>query len=242
MSLFGLIKLFGLINRFAGNVQPDFLESGGIDGGKNDRAVQLSSAELRKRLERAFGGVILGGTDGKGNQRFVCMKAGIMIPEKLGFQATDRLDNFLGDQFDLIGNPGKLLQRIQKRRGGGAEKGGCFSGDKLSVWKLDADGRLSRLLGSPERRSDHTAKINSNPCLGHNHFAFINGFVINLAKNALAACVIIAAHNFLLGGIADRIIVLADGQVRQDGARKDVLPGLLEGSPTVCSALTEKVR
>ena len=80
--------------RFAGNVQPDFLESGGIDGGKNDRAVQLSSAELRKRLERAFGGVILGGTDGKGNQRFVCIKAGIMIPEKLGFQATDRIDTF----------------------------------------------------------------------------------------------------------------------------------------------------
>ena len=42
--------------------------------------------------------------------------------------------------------------------------------------------------------------------------------------------------------IADRIIVLADGRVVNDGPRKDVLPTLLGGAPGVCSALTDKVK
>ena len=42
--------------------------------------------------------------------------------------------------------------------------------------------------------------------------------------------------------IADRIIVLADGQVQRDGPRKDILPSLLGAAPEVCSALTDKVR
>ncbi|MCI8870475.1 MAG: ATP-binding cassette domain-containing protein [Lawsonibacter sp.] len=54
--------------------------------------------------------------------------------------------------------------------------------------------------------------------------------------------ILIISHQERILNIADRIIVLADGRVIQDGARKDVLPGLLGGAPTVCSALTEKVR
>ena len=42
--------------------------------------------------------------------------------------------------------------------------------------------------------------------------------------------------------MADRIVVLADGQVQQDGARKDILPTLLGGTGTMCSALTDKIR
>ena len=54
--------------------------------------------------------------------------------------------------------------------------------------------------------------------------------------------ILIISHQERILNIADRIIVLADGQVRQDGARKDVLPSLLGAAPSVCSALTEKVR
>jgi len=54
--------------------------------------------------------------------------------------------------------------------------------------------------------------------------------------------ILIISHQERILNIADRIIVLADGQVRQDGARKDVLPGLLGGTGTMCSALTDKVR
>ena len=54
--------------------------------------------------------------------------------------------------------------------------------------------------------------------------------------------ILIISHQERILNIADRIIVLADGRVQQDGARKDVLPSLLGEAPAVCSALTEKVR
>ena len=54
--------------------------------------------------------------------------------------------------------------------------------------------------------------------------------------------ILIISHQERILNIADRIIVLADGKVQQDGARKDILPGLLEAAPAACSALTDKVR
>ena len=54
--------------------------------------------------------------------------------------------------------------------------------------------------------------------------------------------ILIISHQERILNIADRIVVLADGQVRQDGARKDILPSLLGGTGTMCSALTDKVR
>ena len=54
--------------------------------------------------------------------------------------------------------------------------------------------------------------------------------------------IIVISHQERILNIADRIVVLADGQVRQDGARKDILPTLLGGTGTMCSALTDKIR
>lgn len=54
--------------------------------------------------------------------------------------------------------------------------------------------------------------------------------------------ILIISHQERILNIADRIIVLADGKVQQDGARKDILPGLLGEAPSMCSALTDKVR
>ena len=54
--------------------------------------------------------------------------------------------------------------------------------------------------------------------------------------------IIIISHQERILNIADRIVVLADGRVQQDGARKDILPGLLDSSSSVCSALSDKVR
>ena len=54
--------------------------------------------------------------------------------------------------------------------------------------------------------------------------------------------ILIISHQERILNIADRIVVLADGRVQQDGARKDVLPGLLDSSSSVCSALSDKVR
>ena len=54
--------------------------------------------------------------------------------------------------------------------------------------------------------------------------------------------ILIISHQERILNIADRIIVLADGRVVNDGPRKDILPTLLGGAPSVCSALTDKVR
>lgn len=54
--------------------------------------------------------------------------------------------------------------------------------------------------------------------------------------------ILIISHQERILNIADRIIVLADGQVVNDGPRKDILPTLLGGAPGVCGALADKVR
>ncbi|MEY8403673.1 ATP-binding cassette domain-containing protein [Oscillospiraceae bacterium 44-34] len=54
--------------------------------------------------------------------------------------------------------------------------------------------------------------------------------------------ILIISHQERILNIADRIIVLADGKVVNDGPRKDVLPTLLGGAPGVCGALADKVR
>ena len=54
--------------------------------------------------------------------------------------------------------------------------------------------------------------------------------------------ILIISHQERILNIADRIIVLADGRVINDGPRKDVLPTLLGGAPGVCGALADKVR
>ena len=55
--------------------------------------------------------------------------------------------------------------------------------------------------------------------------------------------IIIISHQERILDIADKIVVLANGQVTQFGSKDEVLPALLAGSsPTVCSALSDKVR
>ena len=54
--------------------------------------------------------------------------------------------------------------------------------------------------------------------------------------------ILIISHQERILNIADRIIVLADGQVRSQGTRDEILPELLGAAPGVCSALSDKVK
>ena len=54
--------------------------------------------------------------------------------------------------------------------------------------------------------------------------------------------ILIISHQERILNIADRIVVLAEGRVKNDGPRKDILPTLLGGAPGVCGALADKVR
>ncbi len=51
--------------------------------------------------------------------------------------------------------------------------------------------------------------------------------------------ILIISHQERILNIADRIIVIADGKIRDDGNKQDILPGLLTAS--ACSVLTEKL-
>ena len=52
--------------------------------------------------------------------------------------------------------------------------------------------------------------------------------------------IMIISHQERILNIADRIIVIADGQIRQDGTRDQILPTLL-GTSSACSVLTGKL-
>ena len=52
--------------------------------------------------------------------------------------------------------------------------------------------------------------------------------------------ILIISHQERILNIADRIIVIADGKILQDGKREDILPSLL-GTSSTCSVLTGKL-
>ncbi len=52
--------------------------------------------------------------------------------------------------------------------------------------------------------------------------------------------ILIISHQERILNIADRIIVIADGKIKEDGKKDDILPSLLNTSAT-CSVLTEKL-
>lgn len=52
--------------------------------------------------------------------------------------------------------------------------------------------------------------------------------------------ILIISHQERILNIADRIIVIADGKIKEDGKKDDILPSLLNTAAT-CSVLTEKL-
>lgn len=56
----------------------------------------------------------------------------------------------------------------------------------------------------------------------------------------LGGSIMIISHQERILNIADRVIVIADGQIRADGARQDILPELL-GQGDTCTVLTDKL-
>ncbi len=53
--------------------------------------------------------------------------------------------------------------------------------------------------------------------------------------------IIIISHQERILSIADRIIVVAGGQVQQDGPKEKILPGLLGADSAACKVLTDKL-
>ena len=112
------------------------------------------------------------------------------------------------------------------------EVDGSLSGGELKrieIAMIMARGTKLSVFDEPEAGIDLWSFSNLIQVFEHLHEK-INGSIL------------IISHQERILNIADRIVVLADGRVQQDGARKDVLPGLLDSSSSVCSALSDKVR
>lgn len=56
----------------------------------------------------------------------------------------------------------------------------------------------------------------------------------------MGGSIMIISHQERILNIADRVIVVADGRIRTEGSREEILPELLSGSAP-CSVLTEKL-
>ena len=112
------------------------------------------------------------------------------------------------------------------------EVDGSLSGGELKrieIAMIMARGTKLSVFDEPEAGIDLWSFSNLIQVFEHLHEK-INGSIL------------IISHQERILNIADRIIVLADGQVQRDGPRKDILPSLLGAAPEVCSALTDKVR
>lgn len=53
--------------------------------------------------------------------------------------------------------------------------------------------------------------------------------------------ILIISHQERILNIADQIIVVADGEIRQTGTREEILPGLLNTTGTACKTLMDKL-
>lgn len=60
-------------------------------------------------------------------------------------------------------------------------------------------------------------------------------------RDKIHGSIIIISHQERILNIADRIIVLADGEVRAQGTKDEVLPELLNASMEACSTLMNKI-
>lgn len=62
----------------------------------------------------------------------------------------------------------------------------------------------------------------------------------NMRKTA-GGSILIISHQERILNIADRIILIADGQIQSEGGREEMLPKLLKGPGSFCSVLTDKL-
>ena len=112
------------------------------------------------------------------------------------------------------------------------EVDGSLSGGELKrieIAMIMARGTKLSVFDEPEAGIDLWSFSNLIQVFEHLHEK-INGSIL------------IISHQERILNIADRIIVLADGQVRRDGGREEPLPQLLGEAPSVCSALSDKVK
>ncbi len=93
-----------------------------------------------------------------------------MVAHVIDFQILDRLNNDRRDQRDVMPDPGQLLQRVEKQRGGRTQKRRRLAGNDTTVRKLDRNGRTAGFLRALKRGSNTRALVQVDPDLVHQKF------------------------------------------------------------------------
>ena len=66
--------------------------------------------------------------------------------------------------------------------------------------------------------------------------------VFEKMRSSLGGSIIIISHQERIINIADRIIVVSDGKIKDDGTRDKILPELLDTTASACRVLTDSIR
>ena len=104
-------------------------------------------------------------------------------------------------------------------------------------------GELKRIEIATIMARSTSLSVFDEPEAGIDLWSFTNLILVfEQLHKKINGSILIISHQERILNIADRIIVLADGRVINDGPRKDILPTLLGGAPGVCGALADKVR
>lgn len=66
--------------------------------------------------------------------------------------------------------------------------------------------------------------------------------VFEKMRSSLGGSIIIISHQERILNIADRIIVVSDGKIKNDGTRDKILPELLDTAASACRVLTDSIK
>ena len=142
-----MIQPVRLIRGFAGQIQAQLAEHALVRLGEDDGGVGLAARQLRQLFHRLFGVVVGDGADGQRDQDLVGVQPGVAVAHVGDLEVLYRLDDGGGDQLDLVGDAGQLLQGVQQRGGGSPQQVGGLAGDDAAVVELDGHRGLAGLFG-----------------------------------------------------------------------------------------------
>ena len=87
-----VIQLLVLIMRFACQIHTQFAEGIHVNLGQDHAGVHFGTFQVLQLLHSSLRGIIRSCTDGKGDQRLICMKSGIAVPQIVRLQILDGTD------------------------------------------------------------------------------------------------------------------------------------------------------
>ena len=127
-------------------------------------------------------------------------------------------------------------------------KGICYSAEDesreteiLKDIDVTIDDRFVAVTGPNGSGKSTLAKIFDEPEAGIDLWSFQNLIhVFEKMHEEIQGSILIISHQERILNIADRIILLADGQIKKTGSKEEVMPELL-GTGAHCKTLTDKL-